>query len=108
MKNIFDEITEFIERLDLLPTGSKEILGLSGGPDSIYLLHFLANLQKNGLITLIAAHLDHEWRMDSSKDIEFCHEATTRLGVQFTHDKISNLGLLLKFDGSKEELGRKA
>lgn len=92
----------------LIAPGSTVILGLSGGPDSIFLLHALAPLHADKTITLIAAHLDHEWRTDSASDVEFCHRATQALGVTLLSAKLSELCVSLKFNGSKEELGRKA
>lgn len=107
LKNLISTIHSHIHEHNLITTDSTIILGLSGGPDSLFLLHALAPLQALG-ITLIAAHLDHEWRTDSDKDVEFCRSVTQELGVPFVASKISELSLSLKFNGSKEELGRKA
>ncbi len=37
----------------------KIVLGLSGGPDSVCLFDCLLPLHNDGIISLIAAHLDH-------------------------------------------------
>src|SRR3990167_5169813 len=109
MKNLLNTIETYSNKHNLLPKGSTIILGLSGGPDSIFLLHALIRLQEKWNLRLIAAHLDHEWRQDSYKDAKFCQETTDKLGVQLMITaKISDLGLSFKFEGSKEELGRKA
>ncbi len=100
----FSHINSYISEHNLLPPNATVILGLSGGPDSVFLLHFLAN--KN--IKLIAAHLDHEWRKDSEKDTKFCKEQAEKLGIPLVSKKISELDLQIKFNGSKEEVGRKA
>ena len=92
---------------NLIAESSKIILGLSGGPDSIYLLHKLASLRNTGTIKeLIAAHLDHEWRQDSAKDVAFCKQACKSLNVPFVSKKLSELNL--SFKGSPEEIGRNA
>jgi len=110
MKNesFIDKIHTFIAQHDLLPSGSKIIIGLSGGPDSIFLFHVLLPLHQQGKITLIAAHLNHEWRPEAGKDAEFCQELAQKNSTPFTCRKISELGLSLKFNGSKEEIARKA
>jgi len=108
MQPFIKKINSFIQQNNLIPQDSKIILGLSGGPDSIFLLHLLAPLHHKGIITLTAAHLDHEWRPESGKDVKFCQQATVQLGVQLVNRKISDLGLDLKFNGSREELARKA
>jgi len=102
-------IKSYIVKYNLIPPGSKIILGLSGGPDSFFLLHMLAKIRAEGIINkLIAAHLDHEWRDDSSKDAQFCLAAAKRYNVPIVTQKISDLGISMKFNGSKEEFGRKA
>lgn len=108
MNNIFDQVDTYSKRYNLLPTGSKVVLGFSGGPDSVFLLHYLNQLKQAGQIELIAAHLDHEWRNESAQDAQFCQEAARALGVRFVGRKISELGISLKFKGSQEELGRRA
>ncbi|MFI5332646.1 MAG: tRNA lysidine(34) synthetase TilS [Candidatus Babeliales bacterium] len=107
-KNLISTVHSHINEHQLITPGSTIILGLSGGPDSLFLLHALSPLQATQQITLIAAHLDHEWRPDSYKDAEFCLSATQALGVRLVTAKISELRLSLKFNGSKEEWGRKA
>jgi tRNA(Ile)-lysidine synthase len=110
MSNNFltQSINSFIKIHDLLPQGSKIIVGLSGGPDSVFLLHFLKQKQEEGIIELIAAHLDHEWRPDSYKDRIFCKELTHKLDIPLVIKKMSELQLPFVFNGSKEEFGRKA
>ncbi|MBY0353853.1 tRNA lysidine(34) synthetase TilS [Candidatus Babeliales bacterium] len=83
------------------------ILGLSGGPDSVFLLYLLAQLQDEGFIKLIAAHLDHGWRSNSADDVTFCQKLCNRFGVQLISGHANNNALNAKQNGSLEELGRK-
>jgi len=106
---MLDRIRYFVEKNNLIPNGSSIVLGLSGGPDSVFLLHFLSHLKEEGLIkSIITAHLDHEWRTDSAKDADFCRIIAQKFNLPFIAQKISNLKLSLKFNGSKEEFGRNA
>ncbi|KKQ11689.1 MAG: tRNA(Ile)-lysidine synthase [candidate division TM6 bacterium GW2011_GWF2_36_6] len=83
-------------------------MGLSGGPDSVFLLHVLNHLQKqNQQIKIIATHLDHQWRAESWRDVEFCSNLCKSLGIEFIARKANKLNLDIKFNGSKEEIGRK-
>lgn len=107
-KNLISTVHSHILEHQLIYPGSTVILGLSGGPDSLFLLHALIPLHANKTITLIAAHVDHEWRVDSSADVEFCRSVTQALGVELVHSKLSELATSFKFNGSKEEWGRKA
>ena len=102
------QIINFIKKHNLIPKESTIVLGLSGGPDSVYLLYILAQLKKEGQIKeIVAAHLDHEWREDSAKDAKFCAKIAKEYGVIYAGRKISDLSLEAKFEGSKEELGRR-
>ena len=103
---IFYDIDQYCQKHGLLPHKAKIILGLSGGPDSMLLLHYLKTQQQTGNISLLAAHLDHEWRENSSNDVEFCARETARLEVPFIAIKASSLAFKPKFNGSKEDLGR--
>ena len=103
------QIKTFIKKHNLIPKQSTIVLGLSGGPDSVFLLDFLVKLKDEGQIkTIVAAHLDHEWREDSFKDAQFCADLAKKYDVPLVQRKISELGIPLKFEGSKEEFGRKA
>ena len=103
------QINTFVEKNNLIPKGSSIVIGLSGGPDSVFLLNYLATLKKEGSIkNLIVAHLDHEWREDSDKDEKFCREIAKKYDVPVVAQKLSDLAISLKFEGSKEELGRNA
>ncbi len=103
---LYTQITTFSNQHNLIPPHATLIVGLSGGPDSVLLLHYLAALAHTHNLTLIAAHLDHEWRPDSYKDVEFCQELTQRLGIKLVASKLSDLSLSRKFNGSKEEYAR--
>lgn len=105
--------TEFRQRVDafcktynLIPDQSTIIVGLSGGPDSMALLHYLSGLRESKKIKLIAVHLDHEWRHNSQNDVEFCRQQTEDLDIEYIPAKASELNFKPKFSGSKEDLGR--
>lgn len=58
----------------------KVVLALSGGPDSVYLLH---KLRKKGL-KIIAAHFNHKIRSnDSDLDQKFCKKLCKKLKIEF-------------------------
>lgn len=98
----------------LIPAGSTVVLGLSGGPDSVFLLNQLVTLQKNYNFQIIAAHLDHEWHSNSHQAREFCAKLCLELGIDFQSKQklifvaktISQLDFKPKQTGSQEDLGR--
>ena len=85
----------------------------------MFLLHVLNFIQKqntqlnkilktnNPQIKIIATHLDHQWRAESWRDVEFCAQLCQNLEIEFIARKAEELNLEIKFNGSKEELGRK-
>ena len=83
------------------------IIGLSGGPDSVYLLHQLVALRTKKQLTLIAAHLNHEWRASAENDLVFCKQLCAQLNVPLVAKRASELDCPAKPNGSKEEIGRK-
>jgi tRNA(Ile)-lysidine synthase len=106
--NLFSKIYTAIEQNQLIKPGDTLIIGLSGGPDSLFLLHYLASIRTQFNLALIAAHLDHGWRPESAEDVKFCQEACDALGVLLVTQKFSDLGISLKFNGSLEDVGRQA
>ncbi len=106
LKNlIIDYLSEYFS--DKKTTQPHILVGLSGGPDSVFLLHLLKELAISGTITLSAAHLDHGWRETSAHDVLFCKELCAQLGIPFVTEHAKNLALSIKLNGSQEELGRK-
>lgn len=62
-----------------LSPGEPALLALSGGADSVALVHLAHRAQR-----LVAVHVDHGLRgADSLADAEFCRELCARLGVPF-------------------------
>ncbi len=103
---LFKKIEDFVKKENLISPESTIIIGLSGGPDSVFLLYFLNSLASKLNLSLIAAHLNHEWRDDAWQDELFCKNLCKELGVKFVSKKASEIELQKKYNGSKEELGR--
>ena len=64
MKN---KIKEFIEKSVLIRPNEKIIVAVSGGSDSIALLHLLKSLEKEMTFSCIAVHLNHKLRGDENE-----------------------------------------
>jgi tRNA(Ile)-lysidine synthetase-like protein len=66
---------------NLIPTG-RWLIGVSGGADSVALLHLLL---KNPALSLHIGHLDHETRAgESTRDAEFVRTLAAPLNLPFT------------------------
>ncbi|MBI2775068.1 tRNA lysidine(34) synthetase TilS [Candidatus Dependentiae bacterium] len=107
MDQILIEIDNHIQKNQLIRTGDTIVAGLSGGPDSVFLLHLLERYRKSHDIKIIAAHLNHEWREDAQNDVDLSKDLCTRFGIPFIAKKASDLEVSIKNNGSKEEIARK-
>lgn len=90
-----------------IPANSTLIVGFSGGPDSVCLLMLLHELAPKLNLKIIAAHLDHEWRAESAQDAVWCKKFCEALNIAYQIQVASKLNFDVKYNGSKEELGRK-
>lgn len=107
--SLFTEIQQYITYHNLIPSGSKVVIGLSGGPDSILLLYALNHLKITFDLSLIAVHLDHGWRNNSADDVLFCKKVCDTLNIPLVSARLQDLALPAhKLKGSKEEVGRHA
>ena len=82
-KNVLDikpAVKESISKANL--EGSRLLVAVSGGQDSLALLHVLYSLQQELSIDLVAAHLNHNLRgMESKLDSEFVSELGSKLQI---------------------------
>jgi tRNA(Ile)-lysidine synthase len=78
------EVKAFISKHGLLSRGDHVLVAVSGGPDSVTLLHVLTDLRAELGIELEVAHLQHGIRgKEARKDARFVAEMTERLGLSF-------------------------
>jgi tRNA(Ile)-lysidine synthase len=78
-------VLRFIKEHRLVLPGQKLVVAVSGGPDSVCLLHILSALRRELEIELHAAHLDHRLRgKDSAADAAYVAGLVRRLGVPAT------------------------
>ena len=74
-------------------SGATILVGVSGGPDSLALVHALCQLRDTLGVRLFSAHLDHGLRPGvSESDAEFVHDAMADLRVPLTPEK-ADVGL---------------
>lgn len=77
-------IENTIKKYDMLSSGDKVLVAVSGGADSMLLLNFLITVRDKYGITLAAAHVEHGIRgEDSVKDAEFVEDFCRSHNVEF-------------------------
>lgn len=76
------DMLSLIRKYNMISPGDEVICALSGGKDSVYLLHQLLQLQTTIPFRLSAAHLNHKLRgSESQRDADFVTEHCKALGV---------------------------
>ncbi len=74
------QVQNTIQALNMLPDGARVLVAVSGGADSVALLHVLHILH----YPLEVAHMDHQTRSEESRaDAEFVRRMAGDLGVTF-------------------------
>jgi tRNA(Ile)-lysidine synthase len=83
---VLERVRKTIIRYNMLPRGSRVAVAVSGGPDSVCLLHVLLELAPAFDVSLSVAHLNHQLRgTESNEDERFVAEMAARFGVPFYH-----------------------
>lgn len=101
------KVKQTIDKYNLIPKGSRVIVALSGGSDSMSLLHVLCSLKDDYGITLEAAHVNHCLRgQDADSDEAFVKEQCESLGITLHTLKADVKALALKEGKTVEEAGR--
>jgi len=101
------KVIDFIQRLSLISSGEAVIVGVSGGADSVCLLHILAKWQKDSGIRLHVAHLNHQLReVESEADAKYVSNLADSLNIPITIDRQDVAAYRTESNCSVEEAAR--
>lgn len=93
----------------LFKRGEMTMVGLSGGADSVCLLHFLAYLARKNHFELCAVHVNHGLRGAAARaDERFCRELCQKWDIPLVVKKKAVKTLAKKWNLSPEHAARKA
>lgn len=82
-------VISFCEKHGLIKYGSTILVGVSGGPDSMALLHFLMKLRGSYQLNLIALSVDHMLRgKESQEDVNHVKEYCRKWNIQFNETSL--------------------
>lgn len=106
-KEIKEKFLEYIQRNNLIEKGEGIVVGLSGGPDSICLLHLLCSIREEMELKVAAAHINHMFRgVEADEDEMFSESFCKGLNIEFFSKKI-DVGNYAREKGlSSETAGR--
>ncbi|WLR50918.1 tRNA lysidine(34) synthetase TilS [Bacillus tianshenii] len=103
-----DLVKTFIEKHHLINDGETIIVGLSGGPDSLALLHYLYELKEKRNLYLVAVHLNHMFRgEEAEKDCIFVKHFCDSIDIPIVTEKIDVPAYQKKYHLNAQEAARK-
>ena len=101
------QVVEAVRRCGLEP-GDLLVVAVSGGPDSLALLHALVRTCGKTSLRLHAAHLDHGLRGEESQaDAAFVSKICRGLGLDLTSDKVDTGAFRNTYRLSLEDAARR-
>jgi len=84
MTGFSNKVKRFIIDHGLVKPNEKILIGVSGGPDSLALLHFFASIRSEWDLEIAAAHLDHMFRGgESLREMEYVEQICKKWNVPF-------------------------
>lgn len=106
---VVDKVRSTIQRYQLLNPGETVLVGVSGGADSVCLLHVLCLLSQSLDLTVVAAHLNHLIRgQEAERDQQMVVELGQRLGVPVQVGRVDVPSLRAQAGLSLEAAARQA
>ncbi|MGE5544569.1 MAG: tRNA lysidine(34) synthetase TilS [Bacillota bacterium] len=101
-------VSEYINRHRLIAAGDLVVVGVSGGPDSVALLHMLLQLQESLGFRVHAAHLHHGLRTEADQDQKLVETVCQDWQVPLSVRRVDVAHMAMKEKMSVEEAGREA
>lgn len=100
-------VFETLRAYGMLRKGDFVTVGLSGGADSVCLLHMLYTLQTELSVTLQAVHVHHGIRGAADRDEQFCRAYCESLQIPFAVAHVDVPKICCETHESTEECGRR-
>lgn len=66
-----EKILKTVKKYDMIERNDKVVIGVSGGPDSMCLLHFFISIREEYNLELFVAHINHGIREESTEEEQF-------------------------------------
>ena len=103
------KVLNTIKKYNLIENGDRVVVGVSGGPDSISLLHILNKFCKNKILNfeIIVVHVNHQIREEANDDEEYVREYCEKNNIKFYAKRIDVIKYANNNKMGLEEAGRK-
>lgn len=101
-----EQVYNSIKKYNLIEKGDRIVVGVSGGPDSICLLHVLNSLKEKLHIEIFVAHINHMIREEADLETKYVQDFCKKLGIECFIKKIDVEAIAKKEKKGTEETGR--
>jgi len=109
---LVDTVAAFCQKYHLLKPNNHVVVGVSGGPDSLCLLHLLKTLSeqfsstRQSPLAITVAHLNHQLRADAADDTDFVQDIAARWDFPFVGETCNIADIAAQRQQSLEEAAR--
>lgn len=101
-----EQVYNCIKKYKLINERDKLLIGVSGGPDSICLLHVLNSLKEKLKFEIYVAHVNHMIREEADSETKYVQEFCKNLGIECFVKKFDVQEYASKHKIGTEEAGR--
>ncbi len=101
-----EKIVETIKKYNLIQNGDSIVIGVSGGPDSICLLHILNELKNELNFKIFVAHINHMIREEADSETKYVEEFCKKLSIECFVKRIDVIKIANNLKRGTEETGR--
>lgn len=78
---LLNTLLDTVKEHNLISKGDRILIALSGGADSVALLHMLYEISETYGFSVAAAHVNHKLRDTADRDMNFCKDLCESLGI---------------------------
>ncbi len=104
--SLLNQFHKLLMQTGCIPVGSRVLVAVSGGADSVALLSLLHQVADSMELQLQAAHLDHALRDTSYADARFVEQLCADLGIPLVVERRDVAGVTKQRKGNLEEVAR--
>ena len=102
-----EKVLSTIQKFNLIQAKDKIVLGVSGGPDSLFMLDILNKLKEKLNFEIVVAHVNHKIRKEADEEENFVKEFCEKIKVEFYSKRMEVVKYANNNKIGLEEAGRK-
>ena len=104
---MINKVIKTIEKYNLIEENDKIVVAVSGGPDSMCLLHILNELKEKYKFSIFVAHVNHMIREEADDETAYVKEFCDNIGIKCFIKKVDVIEKSNQEKIGTEEAGRK-